>query len=234
MESFKYALAKFFGVAIRGKTYLNLVYLLLAFPLGLAYFIFLVVGITTGVPLVIVWVGLFILAAVFAIWYALVAFERQMAIKLLGEDIPPMNQKDTTGMSLWQKLVVAVKNPVTWKGLVYLFAKFPLGLVSFIVLVTLISLSASLIGAPFYYQYVHPQVNFTVNNALWNPVWIIDTLPEALLASAVGLLIGLVSLHVFNGLAWISGKFARLMLGNFSTPAAPAAPSLPETPATAV
>ena len=37
-------LAKFFGVAIRGQTYLNLIYLSLSFPLGLVYFIVLVVG----------------------------------------------------------------------------------------------------------------------------------------------------------------------------------------------
>ena len=32
------------GVFVRPQTYLNLVYLYLAFPLGIAYFVFIVVG----------------------------------------------------------------------------------------------------------------------------------------------------------------------------------------------
>ena len=35
-------LRRFFGVAASGRTYLNLLYIWLAFPLGLAYFIFLI------------------------------------------------------------------------------------------------------------------------------------------------------------------------------------------------
>jgi len=59
----------------------------------------------------------------------------------------------------------------------------------------------------------------------------VDTLGEALLVSLAGVLATLVSMHVLNGLAWVSGKFARVMLGNFSTaPVSPAAPSAPEAP----
>ena len=44
-------LARFVGVVARPQTWLNLLYLLLAFPLGLAYFIVLVVGVRTGAAL---------------------------------------------------------------------------------------------------------------------------------------------------------------------------------------
>lgn len=60
----------------------------------------------------------------------------------------------------------------------------------------------------------------------------IDTLPEALLACMAGLLITLVSMHILNGLSWVSGKFARVMLGNFSK--APAAPVTPGAGASAL
>lgn len=229
MDSLANTFSKFFGVALKGQTYLNALYLLLAFPLGLFYFIFLVTGLSLGFPLLIVWIGVFILLAVFAGWYALVAFERQMAIGMLGEEIPPMTNQDLTGKSMWQKFTATLRNPVTWKGLVYLFAKFPLGTLSFVVLVTFGSVSLSLLAAPFYYQYIHPQLgSMTINGAEYYPVWMIDTLPEALLACLAGLLMLFVSLHVFNGLAWVSGKFARVMLGNFST-----MPSRPETGLTA-
>lgn len=220
MESIKSALSKFFGVVIRGQTYLNALYLLLAFPLGLFYFVFLFIGLSLGLATIIVWVGLLVLALVFAGWYAMLAFEREMAIGILHEDMPPMSRQDLAGKSLWQRFIATLRNPITWKGLVYLLGKFPLGIFSFVVLVTLVSGSAAFIGLPFYYQYVHPAIDLSglsFGAYSFTPIWLIDTLPEALLGCLFGLLLALISLHIFNGLAWVSGKFARVMLANFSS-----------------
>jgi hypothetical protein len=224
MESTKKFLAEFFGVAVKGQTYLNALYLLLAFPLGLFYFIFLVTGLALGVSLVIVWVGLLLLLIVFGVWYTLLMMERWMAITMLHEDIPPMSHDTLAGKSVWQKLQTLLSNPVTWKGLLYLFAKFPLGILSFVVLVTLISISVSLIAAPFYYPWVHPNITLDLGSLWLSPVWMVDSLPKALVACLFGILAALVSMHICNSLAWLSGRFARIMLGNFSAqPASPAA-----------
>ncbi len=221
MESLKSTLSKFFGVVIRGQTYLNALYLLLAFPLGLLYFVFLVIGLSLGLATVIIWIGLLVLALVFAGWYAMLAFERKMAIDMLHEDIPPLSRQDLTGKSLRQKFSAILHNPVTWKGLVYLIGKFPLGVFSFLVLVALVAGSAAFIGMPFYYQYAHLGIDLRSGLSFWiysfTPMWLIDTLPEALLGCLFGLFLALISLHIFNGLAWASGKFARVMLGNFSS-----------------
>jgi hypothetical protein len=190
-----------------------------------------VVGLTAGIPLVIVWIGLLILPLVFAAWYGFIAFERQMAIGMLREQIPPITYQDFTGKSLWQKFIAAFSNPVTWKGLLYLFAKFPLGTFNFIVMVTLLSVGAAFAGLPFYYPYLESNISITLDGLTYfNPVWVIDTMPEAIIGSLIGILIILVSLHLFNGLAWVSGKFARVMLGSFSAPVAvvPAAPAAVE------
>ena len=208
--------ANFFGVAVRGQTYLNALYLLMSFPLGIFYFVFLVTGLALGFPLIIIWIGLLILAAVFAVWYGLLAFERHLAIWMLKEDIPPMQRQDLAHLNLWQKFVAAVSNPVTWKGLVYLFAKFPLGIFSFVILITLLAISAGLIAAPFYYQYIQPQVDLSLTGTGLNPIWIVETPIEAAITCLAGIVLALVSMHIFNGLAWVSGKFARVMLGNFS------------------
>src|SRR3954451_24411457 len=81
---------RFFLARFRLRTYTNLLYLLLAFPLGLAYFIFLIVGLSLGFGLTLIWIGLPLLALVFAGSWAFTAFERQAAILLLGAEIPPM------------------------------------------------------------------------------------------------------------------------------------------------
>src|SRR5581483_3357929 len=136
------ALRRFAGAPFRLRTYTNLLYLLLAFPLGLAYFIFLAVGLTAGFGLTIVWIGLPILALVFAGSWAFAAFERQAAILLLGADVPPMTPETLPPPSLdtrtaWQRAGDFFANPVTWKGMGFLLLKLPLGLVSFAAVVAL-------------------------------------------------------------------------------------------------
>jgi hypothetical protein len=59
---------QFFGVAARGETYLNIIYLLLAFPLGTAYFVFLVTGLSLGLGLLIIWIGIPILLFMIVAW----------------------------------------------------------------------------------------------------------------------------------------------------------------------
>jgi hypothetical protein len=214
VNQFPELLKRFFGVVIRGDTYLNLIYLFLAFPLGLFYFIFLVVGFALGFGLLIIWVGLLILLFVFGGWWLFATFERQMAIGLLHEDIPPMKppvnaDEELVKKSLWDQLVAYLTNPVTWTGLLYLFFKFPLGILSFVVSVTLLAFSAVFLTAPLTFWFVQPEIWFT-----YNLVWRIDTFGESLLAFLIGIPLLFISLHILNGLAWLSGRFARIMLGS--------------------
>ncbi len=202
-------LAKFFGVAIQGQTYLNLLYLLLAFPLGIFYFVLLVTGFSLGLGLLILWIGAFILAGMFVAWWACAVFERQLAIWLLREEIPPMTRRSPTGQSAWEQVKAHLSNPVTWKSLLYLLAKFPLGIFTFVVLVTLLALAMVLIAAPAAYPFFPLQITFWGNAA-----WIADTLWESILAFFVGVALLFPTLHILNALAWVSGRFARLMLGN--------------------
>jgi hypothetical protein len=53
-------------------------------------------------------------------------------------------------------------------------------------------------------------------------LWRIDTSSEAWMATGLGVLVTLLSMHLMNGLAFVSGRFARLMLGiAASTPVSP-------------
>ena len=75
----------FFGVVAEPRSYLNIVYLLLAFPLGTFYFVFLVTGLSLGFGLIITLVGIPILLLVLSGSWVLCRFERQVAITLLNE-----------------------------------------------------------------------------------------------------------------------------------------------------
>jgi hypothetical protein len=211
MNSKKNALTKFFEVAIQSQTYRNILYVLLAFPLGLFYFVFLVTGLSLGIGLAIILVGLFVLLAVLACWWAFAAFERQMAIGLLHENIPPMVKPETKGKSLIDQFVGLFGNPVTWKSLAYLLLKFPLGLLSFVVSVTLISMTVTLLAAPLTYRQFPLEIWYT-----WTNVWRMDTIEQAIIEFLMGVVLLFVSMHIINFIAKVSGSFARVMLGSRS------------------
>lgn len=201
---------RFFGVAFRSQTYLNLLYLVLAFPLGVFYFVFLVTGLALGFSLLIIWVGLVILVAVVGGWWVFAQFERQMAIRLLHESIPPMSSGQPEKPGILPQLKQLISNPVTWKALVYLFARFPLGILALVALTTLFGVSGVFLSAPIVIQYMPIGIFYTNGY----PALIVDQPAEAALAFLIGLVIFLISLHLLNGLAWVFGRFARLMLGD--------------------
>lgn len=199
-------LRRYFGVVAREETYLNLIYLVLAFPLGTVYFVFLVTGISVGIGTAIIWIGIPILLAVFAASWGLAMFERMLAKVLLREDIAPMSRQEDAEQSAWQRLKAHLGNRVTWTSLVYLFLKFPIALLFFVIAVTVVATSVGMLIAPSIYKlWDYPT---------WWGVWQIDTLGESLILTALALVIvGPISLHVTNFLAWVSGTFARVMLG---------------------
>jgi len=65
-------------------------------------------------------------------------------------DISFVSIKESEG--IWEKIKAYLNDSFTWKSLIYLFIKFPLGIISFVVLVTLISVALSLIAVPILYH----------------------------------------------------------------------------------
>ncbi len=208
-----------FSVVVRPQTYLNILYLLLSFPLGIAYFVFLVTGLSVGFALLIIWVGVPILMAVLAGSWVLCQFERALANALLREDIPVLAPRSQAPASLtpggsvsggerlfinaWRRFKAHLSDPVTWTGMLYLLVRFPLGIASFVLVVVLLSVSGAFIAAPTYYW---------AGDGIDLGAWQIDELWEALVLTGIGIPLLFVSLHVLNGAAYLSGKVPRVML----------------------
>src|SRR5260221_486321 len=91
--------ANLLGVVRQRQTYLNLIYLLAAFPLGILYFVLLVTGISTGLGTAIVLIGLPVLVLTMLGWWLLARFERELTMWWLGVEIRPMAQPLPPGMS---------------------------------------------------------------------------------------------------------------------------------------
>jgi hypothetical protein len=224
--TFPDVLMQLFGAPFRPRTYANLLYLMLAFPLGLVYFVFLIVGLALGFGLTIVWIGLPLLALVFAGSWAFAAFERQMAIHLLGAEVPPMSQPapGAEARTAWQRAGDFFGNPVTWKGMGFLLIKLPLGIVSFTAVVALLPLSAALLAAPILWEMGLLEID--------GLVFQVDSPAGAWACALLGLGLLFLSFNLLNALAMIWRGTATLLLGSDRF-AAPSPPAIPEAVAMA-
>jgi hypothetical protein len=207
------ALTRFFGVVTRPRTWLGLVFHLLAFPLGLFYFVFLVTGISVGVGLVVIWVGIPILLVVAGAWWLFAAFERVQALHLLGARLPATPRPWEKAEGVWGRLKAHFGTGSTWLDLAYLIVKLPFGIVSFSLVVTLASIVGGLFAMPFMAAFNVP----AINNTWVPPIWF------GILCVPLGVLALVVSLHVLNGWGWLCARWAEVMFGR-TDQAAPVAP----------
>lgn len=195
------------GVVVEPQTYRNVVYVLLAFPLGVAYFVALTVGFSVGAALTVAVVGVPILLVVVVGSRPLAAFERTLANALLDVEIRPPDDVEpaTGGDGPWATLTGYVGAGSTWKGLGFLYLKFWLGTLSFVLIVVTLAVAVVLLTAPLHYR----DPAFAIQFGAWS----IDTLDQAFLAVPIGIGVVVVALHVFNAVARVSGAIAEALLG---------------------
>ncbi|MFC7188118.1 sensor domain-containing protein [Halorubrum yunnanense] len=94
------------------RTYGVLLYLALAFPLGIGYFVGTVVGLSLGISLSVFLIGLPILAATLGGVVLVAAAERVMARQLLGADIPTPSWGVSEASRLRDQVLTVLTTPV--------------------------------------------------------------------------------------------------------------------------
>ena len=194
--------AAFFGVVARPRTWLSLVYQVLAFPLGLAYFVFLVVFLSVGVSLSIIMIGIPLLIGTMLLWRLLARVERVQARALLGAHVPPGAPVWRGDDAFWQNVKELAGGSTTWLDFVFLVLKFPIGIVSFVLSVTGLSVVVALIGAPVVQQFGW----LTIGDQR------IDSWPLSLVLVPFGVLSLFLWLHLMNGWGYVSRRLAEVLL----------------------
>jgi len=228
--SLSLAIRGFLSSPLRFQTYKNLLYLVLMFPLGILYFNVLIVGLSAGVPLLVVGIGILLVLILFVIIVELAELERHLVGTLL-ETTVPAPKSDTDG-SLWERSKRMITNPKTWKAVVYLVSEFVYGTIAFGLLASGIATAVSFLLAPTYYQdapvsayWPLPSSNFTLDILFgWDSLiigltttfrlgsWHIETLSGALLVSSVGLILLWATLLFGNAAAGLWAVYAKRML----------------------
>jgi hypothetical protein len=203
-----HSLSAFLGVVAEGQTYKNLLYLFLAFPLGLLYFTVLVTGFALGVGLSVLIVGVGILLVMLVGVRVLGAFERGLANGLLDTDIHPPDDiaPDDDGLVALGKAYVGAAS--TWRQVGFLVSKFFAGILSFVLLALFVGVSVDLVLAP-----VFPEGALGVQINNWTVGETIETTAQQALAVPAGLVLGLVGLHLLNAFARVNASMASSLLG---------------------
>jgi hypothetical protein len=192
-----------FGVYLKGRTYANMLYLFLMFPLGILYFTYIVTGISTCAGLIVTVVGiplgvLFLLSFIYIGW-----FHGRMTEVLLGIRMPKKRRKMHATGTAWQRFKTAMKNPRLYSTVLYLFLMFPLGIFYFCVLVTFLSVALALICAPLLYV-ISESIDIQVG--LPAPLWF------QVLLTLLGFVMLTWTMHLSNIMAGLHGKLTVALL----------------------
>lgn len=200
--SWRMIVFKPFEVLFQIQSYRSVLYLLIALPLGMLYWLVLLAGWSLGILLTVVTPGVLLL--LLAATRLLARFERWQASALLGLAMPVPTLPETTRTDFWVRLGTQLRDPTLLRSMAYLLLKFPLSLLPFALALSLSVVSLLLMTAPFTYDLV----------ALRLASWQVTTLPEALGVALLGLVCGMCGLHLLSALATRQGRIAHLLLSS--------------------
>jgi signal transduction histidine kinase len=174
-------------------------FLLTSFGLGLFWFITIVVLGAIGISTLIVWIGVPILAALFAlvIWGA--QFERSRVRIFLDVEIPTPYRYIPAEGKPWKRAWGLLGNRQLWRDFSYLLALFPMGILGLFVV---------WLPVPFLYS---PLVTIGGGSteALW---WDINHFFESLVAFIFGVILILPTAALINMTARLNGVVAQKLL----------------------
>jgi hypothetical protein len=199
------AWARFFGVVTEPKAWAAGLFMLFSLATGIFYFTWAVTGLSLSASLLILVIGI-PLAGVFLLSIrGLALMEGRLVEALLGIRMPRRPLFSNKELSLWGRLKYLVTDRYTWTAMVYMLFMLPLGIIYFTLFVTLLALSLSLVARPIL-EYGFGIPAFTFNYDYFTPAWL---MPFSVIG---GILLGVLSLHLFKLIGRMHGNFAKSML----------------------
>ena len=200
------AFVRFFGVYADVRAWGALLYMLISFITGVFYFTWAVTGVSVSVPFLI-----FIFGFPFALLFllsvrGLALLEGRLVEALLGIRMPRRPVFSHQGMKWFDRLKALLTDKATWLMLVYMLTQFVLGVVYFVLIVTVLSVSLSLVAVPFI-QELFNQGGIYNNGIQYSfPAW---SYPLFVLS---GFMLWTIFMNIARGIGQLHGRFAKWML----------------------
>lgn len=199
----------FFSIALDPRAYGGLLYALVALPIGILYFTWVVTGVSlsAGLAILVIGVPFTLLFIVSVRLFALL--EGRIVELLLGQRMPRRLPSDETVRGLWPRIRAMLMDRRTWSTMFYMLLQLPLGIAYFVITVTGLALSLSLVAAPVAELIAGRDfVNFGDTG--------LDAFSETPLGGGLMMLVGFllffVVLHVLKALTRLHARYAEATL----------------------
>lgn len=180
---------RFFGILLEGRTYVKLAYLALAFPLGIAYLVALTVGFSVGIGLSVLLVGIPIVLLTMGFAGVMLGVEGRLTDAAADVEVPRLRRPEPRALVTHHAAV----------GVVALLGKTAFGIVVLAAGAALFGTGVALLAAPL-------TVVGVVAGGVHVGPWTVSTLPGALLASLLGVVVTVAALHCCS---WLVDGYGR-------------------------
>ena len=196
-------LARTLGVYLDGRSYRNMLYLFLMFPLGIIYFVYIITGISLSAGLLVTFIGIPLFILFLLSFNGIAWFQGRLTETLLGIRMPKKRRRFKAKGKMWGRLKTALKNPRLHSSVLYLFLMFPLGIIYFTVIITFLATGLALALAPLAFLF---RSAWDIPVGMPGPFWF------QLVTMAFGLIMLTWSMHLVNILARLHGRMSKKLL----------------------
>lgn len=199
-------LARFFGVYADARAWGALLYMLIAFVTGILYFTWAVTGLATSASF-----ALFIFGLPFALLFflsvrGLALLEGRIVEALLGVRMPRRPLFTQSNLKWLDRLKELFLDKHTWFSILYMFIQFVLGIVYFVLFVTILSFSLSFMAIPILQEAWGQGAIFNNGMRYFFPVW---SYPLLIVG---GLFLWTAFMNLARGIGQLHGRMAKSML----------------------
>ena len=201
----------FFNVVSDPRTYGALLYMLLALPTGIFYFVWSVAGISMSLGLAVLIIGIPFFLLFIASIRVLAHVEGRIVEALLGVRMPrrlPTGPAADEG--LWTKIKEVFSDVRTWSSLFYMLLRLPLGITYFVIGVVGLALSIGVTGGSVY-SLITGESHIQISDAPYLQHFL-HTAPGLIVLALLGILLFFLVLHVARAIGWIHAKIAEALL----------------------
>jgi uncharacterized membrane protein len=200
-------LGRFFGIYADPRAWGSLLYMLIAFVTGIAYFTWAVTGLSISISFVIFIFGLPV-ALLFLLSVRGVAWlEGRLVEALLGVRMPRRQLFAPQNAKLIERIKALVIDKHTWLSMLYMILQLVFGIVYFVVLVTVFSFAASFAALPIVQEVLNvPVVQYGNGVDFFLPQW---GYPLAMLG---GVLLWTATMHLVKWVGGLHGRYAKALL----------------------
>jgi hypothetical protein len=183
--------------------------MLLAFPTGIFFFVWAVTGMSLSLSLMIMIFGIPFSLLFLGSVRLISLVEGRIVEALLGVRMPrrPIHPGNGKSRPVMERIKEMLIDPRTWGTLFYMVLKLPLGVLDFVFLVVLGSISLSLISSPIT-DFIGHNFWFEIDGVNYYTIpWLVTPI-----LAVIGLLLLTGLMHIARGMGWMHGNLAKNLL----------------------